>query len=374
MYTVYEYESVVRGFINVGYSVSIDVIPYWHGRSMTFGRWAYLYHDTPIPITFINGNKTRNLRFGEVHFGNCFDENTKLYVSSKCSTPRDIIRNTCKIVRDINAADYVVIPNPEVRMTYKQAECVFALHGLKNNKPVTVLFLFSVCGNMYSIPKDETAKHALEAKVISKIEKALDSYAATEDIVEPRISIEYINLSDERTVYFMEKCPEYKTILESYPSVPFKYIVEDDLTLKTSVDIDFETLNIWHKMTDYNMLEKNILMSNWRDYPFTMAHFFQSKFRHLLCSARSDALKAVMTAVGYDYNGGSINMVRMISPKDWNFLQDFLLQQLGLTSDSGFVDKSAKEMSGAAKKYLRFKTAVAAKKISEPAYVLDLIN
>ena len=173
----------------------------------------------------------------------------------------------------------------------------------------------------------------------------------------------------------MEKCPEYKTILESYPSTPFKYIVEDDLTLKTSVDIDFETLNIWNKMTDYNMLEKNILMSNWRDYPFTMAHFFYSKFKHFMCSTRSDALKAVMTSVGYDYTSGSINMNgRMVSPKDWNFLQDFLLQQLGLTSDSGFVDKSAKEVSGAAKKYLRFKTAVAAKRISEPTFVSDLIN
>lgn len=315
---------------------------------------AFFYTDneTYYPATELRYNMKKFL----------YDDEKVLFVGSNCKLPRDLYRNSgLKITRDKEKADVYVIP--EIKDNY------FALNYdiLAYNTASKYLYLYSMQTSYYSnndIQVDEETLFKLAKKLLE--DKGLTIY-------QDRI---YKNA----VIQFLPKYDEFVDLVDSVNNVDdMRYMEEVYVPVDSPNTISLETLQTWKYYTDGNMLAKALLASNWHEYPATICCFLERhpKVRPVR-GYYGSAFDSLLTSIGFDSytNPQALLSNRTITPQDWNMLQDFLLSELGLPPEGGWVDNVAwhnGSMTGYGN-FIKKRVAVAPLKISQDMKFEDLIN
>lgn len=242
-----------------------------------------------------------------------------LYIDKKARISRDLLRNSgYKLVRDEDKANFTVIPYYDKNR----------FHQLMN-----FTFGFICDGNAYTYRLD------------SKINNGSDKLSQEEaDILVDDVCAKYNNPELFYNIGSMDCvlcgipiCVSYVNILENRNNNHY-YIFDTAINYVNSVDINIETLEIWSRCNDVNLLEKQIINSNWRDYPCTLAYVLNSCNSHVRFSTNAN-MRMILDTIHFDDAYKRRYHKYIITADDWNMLQKWIMHQLGVSEKGGYVTK-----------------------------------
>ena len=273
----------------------------------------------------------------------------KLYVSSKARISRDTLRNSgYQIVRSPESADYIVIPDV-LRDFYAE---------LKYN----ILGYQETADTLYAL---QWKKHPY-SKTKSITEQDIES---VESYLQVR-GIDILDMSnEEKSVTFLPKVEEFFSLLNNeFPQK--RYIQESMVPVDCPTDINIETLSIWKRMKDLDMLAKAICTSNWQQYPFTVLALLhiEKETNNMRIYGGMD-FKRILDNLHYDYYESldSIMKGETIAPEDWNMWQSFLFHELGLPETGGLLsEEEFNKIPSFDQDLLRKRIAIAPMKLNAP--------
>lgn len=282
----------------------------------------------------------------------------KLYICPECRTPRDLFRNTgYKIVRDKESADAIVVPDASVINCMIQFANVAFL-----DKENLRLYLYTANKDWMPLSDNDVR---IEDGDLDKIKKAyLSNYG--KDLSSDKYECFFSEVQKRFPVEFLPIIQEYKEILTGTRPKNYKYLSEGEIYINCPTEITPETLSIWHKTSDYNILANSIAASNWRDYPVTL-FMFVSIFKPNVSHYGGQKFKLVLDSIGYNYYESIDKLLlgRIIQPDDWNMFQEFLMTYLGVPEDGGFGKKKGGPENNVLK-YVRSRIAIKPLKINTP--------
>lgn len=233
---------------------------------------------------------------------------TKVHVVPEVKTSRDMIRKSYTIVRDPDKADAVVIPeafDPRIRH----------YNIIVHDTDTDTLYAVTIYRRNGWHQENNIDLKDYKDSIISYINASFSGHT---------LKIAHNEDMEQFRVEFIQPADVYDEILKH--TYPFRrYINETQLVLQTPNIISPETLVIWSKMTDNNMFEQAICMSDWKDYPHTLCYLLSLK-GHSSFSTRRDFRLVMETICYYDYTHFSEEYDKgIIQPKDWNMFQRFLM-------------------------------------------------
>lgn len=267
-----------------------------------------------------------------------------LFISPKCSLPRDVIRNSgYKIKLDPENAQYTVVEEPPV--PYRLV-CNIVAQQIQSH----ILFLFEV-QRQYS-SGEETWSPEMVNKIYHSINAACGYYGDGDPVV-----AYYKDNLKKATVYFLPKCQEWEDIyLATYSNR--RYVLDSWLSIKPLAEINLENLIVWSKCED-NIVESAIVNSNWREYPATLCFWLVNE--NILPYSSTISFEKIRAKIGYyDYKREKTLPNYVVSKKDWTMLQSWILHKCGIEEKGQFVDIDKwNDLPKEYKKFLRAKVAVA---------------
>lgn len=281
----------------------------------------------------------------------------KVYISKKSKISRDLVRKAYDITLSKDKADWIVIP--EVTMFHKRI--VNLVLDLGDGK----LALVHINDIRKGLELDDKSGLKL---VLSDC--GFDTLLESENVL--------FASKDGRELYFIPKVDEYVDILTSSSA---RYISDSLLPLKPDVTVSIETLDIWRRLikSDFELFEKSILNSDVRDYPFTLTLFMENEEHQRRYF--SDKPLEMLRQMGLMAKGSNdINTIRvsdwytkMISQKDWNMSQKWLMYNYGVDMTGGFSDNVRNRYALNAE-LVRRRVAVAPIKIDHQMCLSEIIN
>ena len=298
----------------------------------TKGKSAYIvpdgsYYKNPYRMIFMNA--TASVRAN-------LPVERKLYISSGCKLPRDLVRNTgYKIVHDKDKADFVVIP----RISNNQNEPYKYELGFVTDDRDKGLYLMNISRTDNLNEFDDSEIEPICDSIRDRLKN--DGIEVKEFFYNPRLV--------PFTVQFLPKCEEYEEIFfdVSVCTRPTRnYVLDSRVEIVGSNGISIETLEIWSHMNDRQLLEKSILNSDWQKYPCTLAVFLNAEKRGSCCGA-SGQWRWLLNQIDYfAYETGLGNGIygrRNVTPEDWNMLQKWIMYRLGMTEKGGFLNTKSED-------------------------------
>ena len=270
-----------------------------------------------------------------------------LFVSSESKIPRDLIRNSgYKITRDINNADYVIIPKPECT-TGSQANLFF----LTQDEDFYQVFIYDKAVN-----------------------ERRTNYSFDElEIIKTAIGLKYGNgtfyaYATPQLCYFIRNVKEYEDILKRQTSGRC-HVLDTNLKLNPSTNISPENLHIMSKMDDEKAVLKLLMSSDFTRYPLTLCNFLFNDLDVDYGYGYGDQANWFMKTIGYDefYASGGERYLKMVTPEDLKMLQDFILYKLNLTGPGLVTEDTFKDdkMNGY-RQLIGYRVAIKPYKIDEP--------
>lgn len=279
----------------------------------------------------------------------------KLYICSECRTPRDIIRNTgYKIVRDKDSADAIVVPDPGI---LKPA--VYYANVVVFNKTTGSLYVFT-CSRDWQPLNDK--EFLIQDGDFDKIKALFHS-----DVDQNEYDFFFDDIQQRFPVEFLPVIEEYKELLTGTRNYKMKYMSEGELHLICPTDINPETMCVWSKSADYDMLANTIAVSNWREYPITIL-MFVACFKKDIRYYGGPKFRLLLDSIGYDSYKNVDGMLsgRLIEPKDWNMFQDFMMMINGVSEEGGYPQDSKSAPNINAGEYVRSRYAIKPLRIEAP--------
>lgn len=272
----------------------------------------------------------------------------RIWLSPKCRVPRDIFRNSgYKITRDIETADYIIIP--EVTYGYPLYYGNFIVFDPHDN---------TLC--IYSVNRQEGLRQQVG------FSNPEHDYKTLRDKFEYRGCQVLSESFDKVTVELLPKIEEWKTLLSNtYPQR--KYMMELNVPVDYPIEINVETLSLWKRANDREMLAKAICASNWKECPATVLYLLCNEHQ-AMNNYGGNAFKLVLDQLHYDKYSEADDILEneVIQPKDWNMLQDFLMAELDLPPEGGFVNPDKMQNASEYREIIQRRVAVKPLKISEP--------
>lgn len=250
----------------------------------------------------------------------------KLYVESKSRISRDLLRQSgYQIVRDPEKADYIVVPS------YTDDNVIGQATYYKYNIAAVIddkeLGLFSI-----NMPYTER-NLKLDENHITAYKDRIQQYFS-----DKKVDFYYDDRLIEKKCFFCPGVPVYKDIIEQ--TYDRCYVFDSHIAVAAQVDINLETLEIWSHCKDEYILEKQIINSNWKDYPFTVAKFIMAYGGSLVYSSNAN-MKMILDNLGFDSNmrrwGADFRFP--VKPDDWNLMQKWTMKKLNLPEEGGFARK-----------------------------------
>jgi len=272
-----------------------------------------------------------------------------VFMSPKSHLSRDIVRNSgYKIVRDKDKADIIVIPTPK-EMKYDYAPiCVWE----PSDEKVSMIY---ICTPYYGYTITDQDKEMIKDELPKRFADDAEIYF-------------YENEFESMRLYFMPKVDEWCDIItKAQSTIKYKYVLDSQLDIKGTSDINLENLELWqHMFNDSNLLAKTVAQSKWREYPLTVFTFFKTVWNKYTSEAEP-ALRFVLDSLGYEKYGGYEPFTMLtISPDDWNLCQKFLAKQITGSEDGGFVDTNkVNNFASEARVHLKYKTCIKPHLINE---------
>lgn len=137
------------------------------------------------------------------------------------------------------------------------------------------------------------------------------------------------------TLYLMPRNEMFESLAQG-EAEDCNFVYDTNVKLQASIDITPETLLIWSSENNNDLLCKLILNSNWQEYPFTVRTFI-FHCSHSLQYYHTSSFEVLRKAL--QLNSDSPDFI--ITPKDWNMLQDYIMLRLGVPKEGGSVAPSA---------------------------------
>lgn len=281
--------------------------------------------------------------------------NAKLYVCSEVKTPRDVYRNSgYQIVRDPDKADYIVLPfiDPDAEYLYVD------FMTISENKDLTVYTL--------SVRHDNRIDNDEQDFWMQKL---------TDYFSNRNVTFGWNCIRKNCFVHFLPKCEHYVDIIEKkHPER--KYVMDSTIPLNPTVTISPETLMLWEHYTDNNMLTKSIIASDWRKYPLTLVCFLDHCFPSLDEDSYGEGFKTVAKTIGYNsaYTLSMMMRDRFILPEDAAMLQSWLMAELGLSEQGGWIEPAKLKSLGSLRDFVKKMTYVSPIKITTPVSLCNFFS
>ena len=348
-----EYKKFFRGYINcfADGSVSPSYVKLFFQESSrdTLGKYALYEEDEDSWYT--------DLQIEYAHTLQIVKPGATLFLSPKSLLSRDHVRNSgYKItIKKDNPDAVIVVPPLE---TVPRARSASILASCKD-----ALLLCNLSQSY--IDNDD----AISSDIMEKAVGLINDWCRVTCGADADIIAATDRFGEQKTISFVPNVPEYKDILlGTYPKKT--YITDLDVPLVPNSTVSVETLEVWKRLNNDSILETSILQSDALEYPFTMCIFLE-KEHSCCCYGCSAKFKHFLNQIGFDdrYNREQL----VVTPKDWNMLQKWLMHNLNVEDNGGYVDSSALNGVGSDyKPFIRHKYVVAPMFISSPAVVGDL--
>ena len=332
MYKIINYDRVYSGCISIIGANKINMGLYSTGNSREYkGKFGVLYsYEDDNPASYMNYSVRESANVSVT-------EDTKVFVSSLSKLPRDFVRNTCKITRSKENADYVLIPRPK---TVYKTNYIPAIIEWDDDAGHHCDLLFLYINDCESrIARHSSTVEGLKESIKTEIKYIYRNYLFDSTSYSLKIcDFDECGRSDVNFAFF-PKCEEYVDILQNGEHSKYKYVYDYSFPITTPVEINEETLQIWSKCDDVNMLEKNIMQSNWKEYPVLISLVLFWEFRYSSSSDIPSAIRSMMAFLGVDnmlsdrkFKDGTI-----ITPKDMEMIQKWISIIFDFNGKSGFV-------------------------------------
>lgn len=281
----------------------------------SYGIWnpPYRYRNN---IPYI-GTPTK--RAYDIIDGTCFlnspCEGDTLYVEPKARIFRDLLRNSgYKITRSPEKADAVIIPEPDPS-DFCSHDYKLLAYDYENNR------LF-----MCTVNRSPRASEDVSEEDIALLLKKMRCLFGED--------LEFFYCSGLKCSFRMTLVPpieSYLDILEDkYPDRI--YTSDEYVRFTPTSEINIETLEVWSRITEDDILEKCIAGCDWHKYPYTLHVFLNAEHTYDLRRVTS---KSVNMALEFIHSSTE----RAIEPEDWNMLQQWVMHKLGLDScEKAWID------------------------------------
>ena len=278
-----------------------------------------------------------------------------MFITPKCKTPRELLRKSYKITLDRSKADYIVVPDVVKNIVTDPGRMFLRLDFDKDSKHYTHLLIADVAyqfSNATLVVENRTTEAVFDA-IKTHFEKLF--YIEQNVSCQKLWSIDFEKYSDKsgnqsdtcvNVVYYVPDVPEFEDILSGNIPMTPTYVYETCVMYNAPTKITPEALWIWNKMDkDDKVLQRTLASSDWREYPYTMAMFLIDKFGSYY---NISSLEGPMQAMWNQLNvrkvyeqlaWGRISANNIISPKDFNMIQDWIFKELGIDGDKGIVSK-----------------------------------
>lgn len=289
-----------------------------------------------------------------------------IYVSSHSKYPRDILRKSYAITRNPDSADAYVVPHPK---TCPLDTCSFAVLHDKTLYMCYIRFRFKSFKSFDEVFNTETEPQNREA-----IFNCIADYLSC-GCKDMEVYLDKSLNNSSITIDFLQNFPEYIDMLSQ--NAKYKYVFDSDILVETDNKISIDTLDIWKKYphSDYKILEKQILNSDWQKYPFTLAAFLEYECGDCAEYYFGEQGKMVLDMIGYERITRERNQIP-ISPEDWSMFQKRVLHLAGIDNEEhGFI--SPETFSKLPKFYvdkLRMKICIGTTPVNHEAYLQNLIT
>ena len=311
---------------------------------------------------------------------------TKLYFSPKSTMPRDYVRNTHKIVRDPDKAEYIVVPDLTERMDSFGYQILFSCSNGITKYVVKTTFTYETAKKNVINNKEVTLDEVIQA-VINRINHGYlkPEYFIKLSEYELLDTIDLSLLYDFRTcelvrhsAWIVPNLPEYEDILKH--SSTTLYVRDYLVNYSNPTELTAEMLYVMRKNTDREIVLRSIATTNWREYPFTTAVFLFSYYKdyEIYNSGVPSGARFMVTCLEVSkYNNWrrfSKNLnVELVSPEDLAMLQDWLFKEMNISGNCGYVDFDIYDsLPTPMKDCLRKKMAVSKIKSTQPVMIQDI--
>ena len=337
--------NIVNFNIHPDKSVGVDVFGYQYDKIRKKNPIIYFSKDS------ISANSPKRLiaQYTYYPYISSIIKDSTLYFSSKCNVPRDLVRNSgYKITYTFDKADFIVIPEPKEEWYYQSNMVV---RNIINDD----VYICRLIGAYAETTYDANF-------LMNKLACKLD--------VE-RFDLEHFELPKFQTVHVWrtQDLPEYERILQGDNSK--RYIYESNLPLVPANTLSVETLDLWRRLakSDDNLLDKSILNSDAREYPFTMYMFlyYDKAMEYVGMTQKRSWL---MESMGIK-NKFPSNV--LIEPKDLNLIQDYIMYISGASENGGYITpQKYNELPYQYQKIIRSKFAIAPIRAKNPILYSDI--
>ena len=283
----------------------------------------------------------------------------KVYISKKSKISRDLVRKAYDITLSKDNADWIVIPEV-VEFDVRVVNLVIDLGD----------------GELALVNINDTRK-GLDYNDKSRLTLVLSDFGF--NTLTESGNVLFMS-KNAKTLYLIPKVEEYVDILSSSAA---RYISDAMLPLKPDAAVSIETLDIWRRLikSDFDLFEKSLLNSDVRDYPFTLTLFMENE-DHQRRYFSEKPLEMLRQMGLMDRGQNDINTIRVsdwnrnariISQKDWDMSQKWLMYNYGVDMTGGFSDK-ARNRYALKGELVRMRVAVAPIKIDHPMCLNDIIH
>ena len=271
-----------------------------------------------------------------------------IYIYPEVRLSRDLIRKSgYNITRLKEKAEYYLIPEPDYNEFTDRRYHIACKHNDE-------LYLFTVTDDYNrDVPDDKFE----EAK--AKIRQELNDE-----------NVEFLcDSMSLKKCSFMPQYEAYKDIIEKGDVSDF--VFDSLIKLVPNVDISVETLEVWRRLDDKNMLSKFICASNWEEYPFTLRVFLNAEVYGIKYQPNNN-IRMILKKIGL-LDPDKDDTKRIVTEKDYNMLMAYIFHRLGKEPGPTYITKDEYEsLHSEYRKYIQWKVAVAPKKFNGEELAINI--
>ena len=319
-------------------TVGVELNPYYSSRRLKSHPWI-----------FYNTTRYDNTPYQRIKYACYLTQSysnmagSTLFVSKDSKLSRDLLRNSgYKITYSKNKADYVIVPVVSEEDFIEWDADIIIKNAFTND-----VYLGTI---------NNPCNYAIDP------ERYVESLA--NEILVHKSDLEYFILPGKLRfpVWGVKDIDEYTGILRGESAL---YISDMDIPIVPSNTLSVETLDMWRRLAasnDITLLEKSILNSDAKEYPFTLFQFMtlepDVKYRIF-----GNGIRWLLKSLGLNTYGYFPDNI-MIQPKDVNLLNDWIVYRLGLPATGGFLVNASNYKAYA--DLTRARLAVAPINVKEP--------
>lgn len=274
----------------------------------------------------------------------------KIWIHPKARVSRDLVRKSgYAITRDKDKAEFVVLPEPDYN---EFCDISYNIACLCRDTP----YFFTI-SDVYNreVPDDkfEDAKERIKQFFSEDVLFLCD------------------DMSKKRACFFPH-LEEYADLLNDvYAEKAIVVVFDTKIQLTPNVDISVETLDVWARLDDMNMLSRFICASDWEDYPLTLKLFLESTHFGIRYQTNNN-IRMIVKELGI---GETIENDVTVTPKDYNMMMSWVFHLIGKPVGSTYItEKDWDNIPGTYKKFLKKRVAISPVLIEDDTLCENIIN